>query len=604
MQRSLTTWRSVFVTFCWHCVSGTAVVKIHLGDINDNGPHFVPAVPVGHVTENQDPMSGVVMTLLTYTDDLDLVPNKGPYKYRLVDHTDLFVVGETSGLVQARKSLDRETLAEYHVTLEVTDGGTPTMTSTLTMAVAVDDENDNPSRARPLHVTVYAYNGRVGGGMIADVHPQDDDVIGSYQCTISSGGQAKFSIPQSCDLHVTELYSMGTYELGITGSDGRHDSVDYKTTIKFHTFDLGSVDEGIVVHLSDVTASTFLANSYTAFTQAMRYTLPSDQHLLLYSISELPDSTTSLMMAVKKSDGSYLARHLVAQIVTSNRRKIEQTSGVLLSVINYNECDVDRCMNGGECEYKMAVNDNVMTIVDSKALVFSTQAITGSVQCTCPDGFLGSRCETQVTGCDIDGCSNGGTCCRESDGSYHCYCRPSWTGSLCNLDLDECVEMAPCLNGATCVNTAGAYHCQCPHGYTGANCEYTIEYCETSKCELSSSTTMAPHLCNCNSGNGGAHCGDNVRSFLPASYIEYSLTMASQRNRIVIEFATVKQNALLFYYPADSDEYIALEIVNGSVHFLYALGGGGATLLTLSKVVTDGRWHRLEADRNGNVGGN
>ena len=574
-------------------------------DINDNGPYFVPAIPLGHVTENQEPMSGVVMTLLTFTDDLDLVPNKGPYKYRIIDHTDLFVVGETSGLVQARQSLDRETVAQYHVTLEVTDGGAPTMTSTLTMAIAVDDENDNPSRARPLHVTVYAYDGRVRGGVIADVRPQDDDVVGSYRCTISSGDQARFSIPQSCDLHVTALYSMEMYELGIAGSDGLHDVVNYRTTIKFHAFDLGSVDNGIVVHVSDVTASMFLADSYTAFTQVVRIILPSDQQLLLYSIAELADSATRLMLAVKNSDGTYVARQLVAQIFTNNRRDIELQSGIVLSVINYNECDVDPCLNGGECAYKMVVNDDVMTIVDSVALVFSSPAITGSVQCTCPDGFVGSRCERQVpTGCNVDGCSNGGTCCREADASYHCYCRPSWTGSLCDLDLDECVEPAPCQNGATCVNTAGAYHCQCPYGYTGANCEYTVEYCETSTCESSSSTTVAPHLCNCNYGNVGAHCGENVRSFLPDSYIEYSLTMDSQRNRIVIEFATLKQNALLFYYPADSDEYIALEIVNGSVRFLYALGGGGATLLTLSKAVADGRWHRLEADRNGNVSGN
>ena len=571
-----------------------------MGDVNDNGPHFEPSVPVGHVTENQEPMSNIVINLVTYTKDLDLVPNTEPYKYHLLDHTNLFVVGETSGLVQTRKSMDREAVSKYQVKLRVTDGGKPTMTSTLTMAVAVDDENDNPSRARDLHVTVYAYNGKVDSGKIADVRPQDDDVVGNYKCKISSGDQSKFSIPQSCDLHVTTLHSMESFNLGISGSDGRHSVVDYRTTIKFNRFDRGSIDKGIAVHLSGMTASQFLAESYTVFTRIMRQTLPNDQTLLLFSIADLPPHGTRLMLAVKTTNGSYLARHLVAQILTNNRQNIEQKSGIHISAVNYDPCAVEACLNRGKCSYKMSVGD-AMTIVDSDALVFSSATITGSMHCTCPDGFVGSRCERQITGCNIDGCSNGGTCCREADSSYQCYCQPSWKGPLCNVDVNECVDTAPCQNGATCVNTAGAYSCQCPAGYTGVNCEYTIEYCERSSCESHASTTVAPHLCKCKYGNDGEHCDGNIRSFSPISYIEYSVALSNQRNRIVIEFATVKRNALLFYYPAGSEKYIALEIVNGTLRLSFALGAGDSNHLTLPKVINNGLWHRLEADRNGNV---
>ena len=51
----------------------------------------------------------------------------------------------------------------------------------------------------------------------------------------------------------------------------------------------------------------------------------------------------------------------------------------------------------------------------------------------------------------------------------------------------------------------------------------------------------------------------------------------------------------------DTDEFIAMEIVGGHVRFSFALGDGSITRVTVSKGVSDGRWHHVFADRNGKV---
>ena len=71
-----------------------------------------------------------------------------------------------------------------------------------------------------------------------------------------------------------------------------------------------------------------------------------------------------------------------------------------------------------------------------------------------------------------------------------------------------------------------------------------------------------------------------------------------------MEFATLKENALLLYNKPssrDTDEFIALELIDGSVRFSFALGAGNVSRLTVPTGVADGRWHRIIAERDGKV---
>ena len=49
-------------------------------DVNDKAPYFEPVVPVGRLTENQDPFSQVAIDLVPLTEDDDLPPNQNPFR--------------------------------------------------------------------------------------------------------------------------------------------------------------------------------------------------------------------------------------------------------------------------------------------------------------------------------------------------------------------------------------------------------------------------------------------------------------------------------------------------------------------------------------------
>ena len=71
--------------------TGTCQVHIHVDDVNDNGPLFQPALPLGYVLENE-PSGTSVMALRAI--DGDLPPNGAPFTYAVVagEHKDFFQV--------------------------------------------------------------------------------------------------------------------------------------------------------------------------------------------------------------------------------------------------------------------------------------------------------------------------------------------------------------------------------------------------------------------------------------------------------------------------------------------------------------------------------
>lgn len=69
----------------------------------------------------------------------------------------------------------------------------------------------------------------------------------------------------------------------------------------------------------------------------------------------------------------------------------------------------------------------------------------------------GPRCENEDI-CLSSPCANGGICSSLSGGSYTCSCPPGYMGSRCLNDTNECAAIPSiCQNEGVCINTLGSY---------------------------------------------------------------------------------------------------------------------------------------------------
>ncbi|CAL8277343.1 unnamed protein product [Merluccius merluccius] len=104
--------------------------------------------------------------------------------------------------------------------------------------------------------------------------------------------------------------------------------------------------------------------------------------------------------------------------------------------------------------------------------------------------FHSHNCNQAVCG---QGCGNGGSCVRPD----HCTCPRGWMGHRCHTDVDECTERRPCTQ--ECVNTAGSYRCACHRGFRltgdGHTCQKSLASPPTTTTTTTTTTPPTPASC-------------------------------------------------------------------------------------------------------------
>lgn len=119
-----------------------------------------------------------------------------------------------------------------------------------------------------------------------------------------------------------------------------------------------------------------------------------------------------------------------------------------------------------------------------------------SNKCLCPqddttgDFFTGGHCEIKKTHCtninDLPACKNGGNCTsviksEDNTRGYICSCPPGFSGSRCETNVDEC-SSNPCFPNGECEDLANDFICTCKRGFTGKFCSSEIDECSSNPC--------------------------------------------------------------------------------------------------------------------------
>lgn len=203
-----------------------ARVLVHVGDVNDNPPRFETDRYSAVVAEGSSPGTQVIQVA---AEDVDLGLN-GQFYYVLTNESvdGVFVCDSATGSISLTGELDRETVAEYRLTVVALDRGTPQMTSIAEVVVTVTDENDNA----PVFMQS-TYSGAVNedalpGTIILTVTATDADIAPNNAVTYHiAGGDVlgQFGIRRSGEIYVNKLLDreeVAHYRLTVLATDGTH----------------------------------------------------------------------------------------------------------------------------------------------------------------------------------------------------------------------------------------------------------------------------------------------------------------------------------------------------------------------------------------------
>ncbi|XP_059918640.1 protocadherin alpha-3-like [Gadus macrocephalus] len=225
-----------------HPMSAHCKVLVEVVDLNDNAPEITvtllmtavkedvkigTAIALVTVLDNDDGINGVVKAVIANDPTFKLQTNYKNY-YSLV----------------VNGPLDRETVAQYTVTIIATDEGSPPLSGSAELTVHVSDVNDNePHFTQPVLNVYVRENGPVGV-VVKTVSAVDSDV--------DLNGQVKYSFLPSSSSHLPISSMMNINSE--TGEVSSLQSFNYEE-LKSFQFKVQATDSGVPPLSSNVTVN-------------------------------------------------------------------------------------------------------------------------------------------------------------------------------------------------------------------------------------------------------------------------------------------------------------------------------------------------------------
>ncbi|VFV21528.1 protocadherin beta-16-like isoform [Lynx pardinus] len=163
-------------------LSGKCTIAIEVMDVNDNAPELTMSVLISDIPENTP---DTVVAIFGISDP-DSGEN-GKMMCTIQDHLPFFLklTVENFYTLVTERALDRESQAEYNITITVTDFGTPRLKTQHNITVTVSDVNDNAPAFSQTTYTLRVRENNSPALHIGSVSATDRDSGANAQVTYS-----------------------------------------------------------------------------------------------------------------------------------------------------------------------------------------------------------------------------------------------------------------------------------------------------------------------------------------------------------------------------------------------------------------------------------
>lgn len=557
-------------------------VHIDISDANDNPPLFTQANYTAFVQEDK-PIGHVLLKF--EVEDADSPPNGAPYTFDFRDGNEgsAFRI-EQDGILRSAARFNHKIKDNYLLQIRVFDNGTPPLHSDAWVRVTVIEESQYPPIIVPKEISVNSFGEEFQGGYIGRVFATDKDKYDTLTYAmmptagVSYAPSSLFNISRTNgSLYALPRLDIGEYRVNVTVTDGKFTA---STVIKI-TVDLISdemLDNAVVIKFSKIAPEQFILSHRKIFIRAVRNAMESRlKDVVIVSVQPSQEDSNSIRHRYRRHAANFT--HLL------EKRQAQQDLDVLFVVRKqqysssmpafYTPDKIRTTLEDKLDELEEMTNLSVEEIVKSKC----TARFCSNANGNCEDKFLLDPVRIDTISMDVTSFVSA-----RYEHVVRCKCLVGFGGDQCENSVNECAK-SPCAVYKTCVPDLSpqGYHCVCPEGFAGVTCDKDILNCNDESC-------YSPR--NPVSFNGKSYTQYRIEKTLSKKTLEDHLVFT-------LRLRTVQPTGNLMF-AAGKVDYNILEINNGVVQYRFDLGSGEGLISVTSIYVSDGQWHEIRLEREGN----
>uniref|UniRef100_A0A182K8T4 Uncharacterized protein n=1 Tax=Anopheles christyi TaxID=43041 RepID=A0A182K8T4_9DIPT len=558
------------------------LVNIEISDANDNPPVFTQQNYTAVVQEDKQ----IGHTLLKFdVTDADTAPNAAPYTFdfRSGNEGGTFRI-EQDGILRTATRFNSKIRDSYQLQVRVFDNGTPPLYSDTWVVVKVIEESQYPPVITPLDVSINSFMDEYPGGVIGKVYATDQDQYDTLTYGLAPTVGVLYSPTNLFNISKNDgvIYAyprldVGDYRVNVTVTDGKFASYTIvKVSVELINEEM--LANAIVIRFVKVSPEAFVLSHRKGFIRSVRNAIGCKiKDIIIISVQPSNDDELNVIQHRAKRDlgnvtmlsepglryrrnanrdldvlftvrnsqtGGFYAAHEIRRLIDENLEEIEDATKLQIDEVVRSKCLPNYCIHG-ECEDRIVLDAKLIHPVSTDVTSFVSARHAHRMECACREGYGGDKCQHAVNECSKSPCPPYKTCIPDSsDQGYHCTCREGFAGPKCDRDITLC-------NDETC------YVPRNPVSFSGKSyAHYRIEK-EIARKNLEDQLMLSLRL----------------RTVQPTGNIMYS---------------------------AGKVDFNILEIMNGMIQYRFDLGSGEGLVSVSSIFVSDGLWHEVRLEREGN----
>lgn len=395
-------------------LSSHVFVNVIITDANDNPPIFTKS---NYSTIVQEDMALGHVLLKFEITDADTNPNTSPYTFdfRSGNEDGVFRL-EQDGVLRTAGKFNHALKESYTLHIRVFDNGTPPLYSDTYVKVKVIEESQYPPVITPLEISINSLNDEYAGGLIGKVHANDQDPYDTLTFGLAStigilyDSSGLFSINSTNgELIALPRLDVGEYKVNVTVTDGKFVSSSLiKVTVELITDEM--LNNAASIKFRKISPADFVLSHRKGFVRCIKNAMNTRlKDVIIISVQPVArvrrsthDNDLEVLFAVRKlqqSASAFYTSDAIRRVLSTHMDELEEATRLVVEDIPRSLCNVGLCLNGGSCSERVILDSSETETIATDVTSFVCAKHQRDIECSCRQGYFGSRCESILDAC-------------------------------------------------------------------------------------------------------------------------------------------------------------------------------------------------------------